>query len=61
MLTDSLMSLFDRAGSASKKLLLLKESGHNLPVDSEREAVFAQVSGFVRAATVRSDSSYSVM
>ena len=53
--------LFDRAGSASKKLLLLKESGHNLPVDSEREAVFAQVSGFVRAATVRSDSSYSVM
>jgi carboxylesterase len=41
--------ILERAGSARKRMVLLKESGHNLPVDVDREAVFAEVKGFVRA------------
>ncbi len=51
--------LRDRAGSADKTLVLLKQSGHNLPVDIEREIVFAQVEAFVNCVTSGHDSAYS--
>jgi carboxylesterase len=41
--------ILERAGSARKRMVLLKDSGHNLPVDVDREAVFAEVRGFVGA------------
>jgi carboxylesterase len=43
--------ILERAGSPDKELIVLRESGHNLPVDVEREAVFTLAAGFCQRVT----------
>lgn len=45
--------LFERAGSARKRLRFLERSDHALPLDVERRAVIQQVGDFARACTKR--------
>jgi carboxylesterase len=45
-----------RAGSPDKSLVVLKQSGHNLPVDVEREAVFALATEFALRVSHTRDS-----
>jgi carboxylesterase len=40
-----------RAASADKTLTVLKRSGHNLPIDLERDTVFAETAAFARRVT----------
>lgn len=46
---ESAAFLCQRLGSGAKEMLTLHNSGHNLLVDTEREAIFARTYGFVAA------------
>lgn len=46
---DAGQALYEALGSKDKELVILHHSGHVMTVDVERDAIFAQTLGFIRA------------
>lgn len=46
---DQAEHLFARVGAPDKQLMWVERSGHNVPMDAERERVFARVWEFIRS------------
>lgn len=45
---DSAQYIYDRAGSTDKKIVWLKQTGHLVTIDIEREAVFKEITAFLK-------------
>ncbi len=49
--TDHAQQIYAALGAQDKTLVLVENSGHNLPRDAEREKVFSAITEFVRRVT----------
>ncbi len=45
---DHMEEIFKKLGTADKEKILVKQSGHNIPMDAERDRVLASIRSFIR-------------